>query len=270
MRRIMSRRSLNLYQTKHALFGRIERWLHPKMDLICGNSQAVVADLVNEGVRQDQLQLIYNGVAPNRFHCARSRREVLEELRIDPGALVIVIVANLIPYKGHADLIEALGLVRDRLPDPWVCLCVGRDDGIGDELRTRANGLGLGDRTRFLGSRADVPDLLRASDIGLLCSHEEGFSNAIIEGMICGLPMVVTDVGGNAEAVVHGVTGLVVPARDPEALGQALLQLCQDPERRSRMGKAGQKRAHSHYSIEACVAAYEALYRQQLRPLALD
>lgn len=260
MRRIMSRRSLNLYQAEHALFGRLERWLHSRMDIICGNSRAVVADLVSEGVRQDQLRLIYNGVAMQRFHGIRGRHDMRDELGIPPEALVFVIVANLIPYKGHADLFEALGHIRDRLPSPWVCLCVGRDDGIGEVLRDQAAGLGFGERVRLLGSRKDVADLMTAADIGLLCSHQEGFSNAVIEGMACGLPMVVTDVGGNGEAVVHGRTGYVVPAQDPPAFANAILTLALDGAARRSMGEAGQRRIRETFSMGACIDLYVRLY----------
>lgn len=268
MLRIMSRRSLNHYQAKHQLFRRVEHWLHPRMDLVCGNSGAVIRDLQSEGVQAERLRLIYNGIDTTGFEARRSRTAVRMELGIDEDAVMLVMVANLIPYKGHADLIQALSDAKGALPSCWVCVCVGRDDGIGSALSSQARAAGIDGHFRFTGSRKDVPDLLAAADVGVLCSHEEGFSNAIIEGMVSGLPMVVTDVGGNAEAVVHGETGLVVPARDPHALGRALLQLCQDQSLRSRMGEAGRERARSQFSMDACVAAYEALYRQDLPPVA--
>lgn len=262
--RVMSRRSLNHYQAKHRLFRRIEYWLHARMDLVCGNSAAVVRDLRSEGVSADRLRLIYNGIETSQFRAERSRAEVRAELGISDSSVVMVMVANLIPYKGHADLIQALSGEQDSLPSDWVCVCVGRDDGIGPALIAQARAAGIGAYFRFTGSRKDVPDLLAAADIGVLCSHEEGFSNAVLEGMLCGLPMVVTDVGGNAEAVTHDETGLVVPARNSAALGKALLQLCRNPDQRSRMGHAGRHRILDRFSLEACVANYESLYTKQL------
>lgn len=260
MRRIMSRRSLNLYQAKHALFRRVEHWLHPRMDLICGNSDAVVQNLLSEGVTQDQIRLIYNGVDMTRFANLKSRAQVRDELGVPGDALVFVIVANLIPYKGHSDLFEALGAIRSKLPEPWACLCVGRDDGIGQSLRQQADRLGIGEQIKFLGSRRDVPELLSASDIGILCSHEEGFSNAVLEGMAAALPMVVTNVGGNAEAVVDGKTGRVVAPHSAHELAEALLAVALSPERVS-MGQAGLSRVESRFSMQACLAAYADLYR---------
>ncbi|MDF9617289.1 glycosyltransferase [Pseudomonas entomophila] len=260
MKRGMSRRSLNLYQSKHGWSRRLEQWLHSKMNFVSGNSQAVVQDLLDEGVRQDKIRLIYNGVNFDRFDSARSRPQVRALLGIPDETLVFAIVANLIPYKGHADLIEAFGRVRAQLPAPWVCLFIGRDDGIGRSLQEQADALGVGGNIRFLGSRSDVPDLLCAADIGVLCSHEEGFSNAILEAMAAQLPMVVTRVGGNAEVVLDGETGRVVAPHAPDELAQALLAVALDSSRRA-MGVAGRHRVETLFSMSACLQAYDDLYR---------
>lgn len=270
MLRVMSRRSLNHYQASHRLFTRIEYRLHPYMDLVCGNSRAVVRQLREEGVPSQRLRLIYNGIDTHQYRAQRSRDEVRSELEITDTALVFVTVANLIPYKGHADLIQALASIADRLPSAWTCLCVGRDDGIGPSLQAQADNAGIGRNFRFLGSRRDVPDLLGAADIGLLCSHQEGFSNAVIEGMACGLPMVVTDVGGNAEAVVHGHTGHVVPAQAPPALARALLALALDAPARASMGAAGRRRVQETFSMDACIDRYVRLYNRQLEPASTE
>jgi glycosyltransferase involved in cell wall biosynthesis len=115
-----------------------------------------------------------------------------------------------------------------------------------------------------MGSRHDVADILCAADIGILCSHEEGFSNAVIEGMACGLPMVVSDVGGNGEAVVHERTGFVVPPRDPQALAEALLKLALDGTMRHAMGKLARQRAEQNFSMTTCIDHYVKLYNRLL------
>ena len=261
--RIMSRRSLNDYQKEHPVYAAIERWLHPRMDLICGNSRAVVAQLADEGVPSDRERLIYNGIEFSPDFAPGHRDETRAALGVPADALVLSIVANLIPYKGHADLIEALALTAADLPTPWRLLCLGRDDGIGDGLRQRATAAGIGNNILWLGSRRDVPQILAASDIGLLVSHQEGFSNAVLEGMSAGLPMVVTDVGGNAEAVVDGDTGYVVPARDPQALGAAIRRMVLNPQRH-QMGERGRERIQQHFTLDACVDAYERMYEEAL------
>ncbi len=258
---IMSRRSLNAYQRRHPLLARIEHRMHPRMTAILGNSEAVLRELENEpGVPRDRLVLIRNGIDTARF-AEDDRATARRRLDLAAGAFVMAIVANLIPYKGHADLIDALAHVRDRLPAGWRLLCVGRDDGIRASLEARVAARGLVENIRWLGERDDVAEVLAAADLGILCSHEEGFSNAVLESMAAGLAMVVTDVGGNREAVIDGVTGLVVPPRAPEALGEAIATLAADPARRAAMGAAGRTRVAECFSLDRCVADYDRLYR---------
>jgi glycosyltransferase involved in cell wall biosynthesis len=259
--RIMSRRSLNNYQAAHPYVARIERYLHPKMTLVCGNSRAVINELAAEGVSARYLRLIYNGIDLTPFDVSFDRKAARAQFGISDETLVFVLVANLIPYKGHSDLIKALARVGNALPEPWLVLCVGRDDGIGTDLQREADSFGIGSNVRFLGSRSDVPTFLRLSDVGILCSHEEGFSNAVLEGMAAGLPMVVTDVGGNAEAVIDGVTGYVVPAHNPERLAEALLNVALADDR-ALMGDRGRRRVVEKFSMNSCIDAYETLYRE--------
>jgi glycosyltransferase involved in cell wall biosynthesis len=255
---VMSRRSLNLYQAQHPILARFERLLHPRMNAVLANSRAVFDQLVDlEGCERGKVRVIYNGVDLAGIAQAPQPGPDGTPAR----AVVLIIVANLIPYKGHNDLLEALGAVRGQMPDGWTLQCVGRDDGIRSGLETQVQRLGLGGHVLFLGERTDVASLLKGADIGILCSHQEGFANAILEGMAAGLPIVATDVGGNSESVVHGQTGLIVPPRNPAALGQAVLSLVSDPAARERMGEAGRKRAYERFSIESCVDQYAVLYR---------
>lgn len=258
---IMSRRSLNNYQTRRPGIAWFEKKLHPKTALIIGNSNAILTQLKEqEGVPDKHLRLIYNGVDLQAFSTVTSRDNIRKDLKIPLDAFVMIIVANLIPYKGHADLLRALARVKEALPTHWYLLCVGRDDGIGSSLKQQAEQLELTDRIQWLGSRRDVPDLLASADLGILCSHEEGFSNAILEAMASGLPMVVTDVGGNAEAVLNGQTGYVVPAKDEQALSKAILELAKDPKKSLSFGQAGRLRVVEKFSLKYCVISYLALY----------
>ncbi len=256
--RVMSRRSLNRYQRNHPFAARVEAWLHGRMDAVLANSAAVAAELRAEGVPPARLHAIANGLV---FEPGGDRAATRATLGLAPDALVIVAVANLIAYKGHADLLDALAAVRARLPRSWTLLCAGRDDGIGGDLAARAAAAGLGDHVRFLGQRDDVPALLAASDIAVSASHEEGSSNAVLEAMAAGLAVIATYVGGSAEAIQPGTGGLLVPPRDPAALGAALLSLAGDPDLRARLGNAARMRATRDFSLDACVERYAALYR---------
>ena len=259
--RIMSRRSLNLYQQKYRNLRFFEHQLHRKMHALVGNSEAVTKELRHEAGNAP-VALIYNGVDISKYTPLPSRER-------KPDTLRLIIVANLIPYKGHADLFRALSLISHSLPSSWELLCVGRDDGIGAALAEEAKRLQIDGHIRILGSRTDIPELLASADIGILCSHQEGFSNAVLEGMAAGLPMVVTDVGGNAEAVLDRTTGFVVPAHDPNSLGKAILSLAFDPQMRAQMSKAGRLRAEKHFSLDRCIDDYDALYRRLATSLKL-
>lgn len=262
--RLMSRRSLNAYGHQRRRLFAIERRLHPHMSRVLANSEAIVEELVAEGVPRERLQMIPNGVDLARFD-VEARTPPLH-LGLSPrgeGPLTLAIVANLIPYKGHADLLSALGSVVGRLP-PWRLLIVGRDDGIGARLAEQIVALRLADRVHLLGARPDVPGILARADICISASHEEGSSNAVLEGMAAGLPMVVTSVGGSPEQVVEGETGMIVPPRDPRALGAAILRLASEPELRRRMGEAGRRRVAERFSLEAMLLAYDRLYRRLL------
>ncbi|MBI3506506.1 MAG: glycosyltransferase [Proteobacteria bacterium] len=257
-RRVMSRRSLNDYQARRPLLARAERALHGRMHALAGNSQAVVDDLAAEGAPRERLHLIRNGIDLARFARPAPRADVRAAFGTPPEALVFACVANLIGYKGHDDLIAALAAAPD-LP-AWELWCVGRDDGLGADLRAQAESAGISAHVRWLGPRADVPDLLAAADVGVLASHEEGFPNAVIEAMAAGLPVVATKVGGIPEAVADGSTGLLVAPRNRSALSAALARLGTDAALRRAMGDAGRARATADFGIAACAAGYARLY----------
>ena len=257
--RIMSRRSMNNYQEQFALSGWIESRLHPYMHAVLGNSKRVVDQLIEEGCSVDKTHLLYNGVP----FVTKSDSMNLEVPNVENKLITLVMVANFIPYKGHGDLLEALSYLKHRAG--WKLILIGNDSaGIEKDLRARAAQLGIDGRIDFLGGRDDVPDLLAHADIGLLTSHEEGFSNAILEGMAAGLPMVVTDVGGNSEAVMDQETGLIVPSHAPKSLANAIERLLSDEVLRLQMGTAGKERAITVFSMEECISKYENLYDQLL------
>ncbi len=263
--RLMSRRSMNYYLNKFPpVVRRFEYWLHTKMHGILGNSRKVIAQLQEEeGVPAQKTQLIYNGITLHRTRTV----DVRADLAIPQESVLLVMVANLIPYKGHADLIAALAGMK--LDQRWDLLLVGNDtSALQADLQEQAAAGQIVDRVHFLGSREDVADILPACDIGLLTSHEEGFSNAVLEGMGSGLAMVVTDVGGNAEAVLHEQTGLVVSPHAPDEIRDAVARLIADEGVRQSYGLAAQKRFEENFRLEACVQAYADFYSGLLKGTA--
>jgi len=258
---IMSRRSLNNYHKSRPVIAKMEKFLHRYLDGALGNSRAVLKQLSCEGIDESRLGLIYNGLDLKLFARASNVKATRAELGISDGSLVLVKVANLIPYKGHSDLLRALSIIRDELPQDWRLICVGRDDGIGRRLQAEAHELGIADNILWLGQRFDTAELFAASDIGLLISHEEGFSNSILEGMAAGVPMIVTDAGGNSEAVNYGRCGVIVPVKDSVFLAREILHLSSDEHLRRKIGESGRRRVKDFFNIDRCVLEYCCLYR---------
>ena len=261
--KLMSRRSMADYQTKWPGAAATERLLHTRMDALLGNARAVTDELLREGCPEAKVHLIYNGVRPP--DAPVNRAEARDALGLDAQIFVVTTVANLLPYKGHLDLVATLAEIAGRLPQPWVVLFAGRDGGSRTATEQAIAQAGLGENIRLLGERSDVSVLLAASDLGVIApTRNEGFSNALLEFMAAGLPVVVTDVGGNAEAVLDGETGLVVPPHDTTALGAAILALAEDPARRRTMGERARNRAADEFSLEKPVDQYCALYEMLL------
>jgi glycosyltransferase involved in cell wall biosynthesis/peptidoglycan/xylan/chitin deacetylase (PgdA/CDA1 family) len=261
---IMSRLALNWHQDSDRLIGWLERRvLHPRLDAAICNSDAIARELEAEGIPRSKIRVIYNGIdvpAYSKLQVARSAART--QLGVGHDDLVFSSVANLFTYKGHADLLRALHKIAGRLPRAWTLLVAGRDiDGNRARLIELRNQLGLALNIRFLGERSDVPIIYSAADIHVSASHTEGLPNNILEAMCCRLPVVATAVGGVPELVVDGATGLLVPPRDVNALGDALLALANDSESRARMGTAGHERVAVGFSIQRSVERFEQIYR---------
>lgn len=257
---IMSRRSQNDYQKKHPIIGIIEKILHKKMRFVIANSNRVANQLSDEGVKNTQLRLIYNGVDLERFNMPYDH-EFKCAMNLCNDAFVMTIIANLYRYKGHVDLFDALRNIKDKLPPNWVLLCVGRDAGEKRKLIETAEYGNISNNIRFLGERRDIAKIISISDIGLLVSHEEGFSNAVLEMMAGGKPMIVTDVGGSAEVTENGYNGIVITPRATEELGASIMKLVYDDALRKLMGIRALEKVKKNYSLKKCVAEYDKLYQ---------
>lgn len=260
---ITSRRALGTYQDRHPnqkLFYRIANALS---DRVTVNSVAVWRDVVRrDGIAAEKLVLIRNGLDIGRFSEQEGARDaVRKNLMLGDGELGMVAVGNLIPYKGHADLIKALPKVLQKTGNVRLFIA-GEDRGIQSDLERLASSLAVSDRVHFIGRRDDVPSLLMAMDIYVMPSHEEGFSNALLEAMAAGLPIVATDVGGNREALDDGSAGMLVPPHDPEVLYRAIAKLLDDGVLRSRIAAMAKACAQA-YSIPEMVEAHIRLYFQE-------
>ena len=202
------------------------------------------------------IEAIGNGVDRKRFHPSTdpaARTRLRDQIGTAESDCVIVAIGRLVAEKGYPELIDAMAMVDATL---WVVgsrLASDYAGRIDDAMERARNSPVLDRRIRFLGYRADVPDLLRAADIFTLPSHREGMPRSIIEAMMTGLPVVATDIRGSREEVVPGETGLLVPVNDAPALARALGGLVGNPELRAEMGRAGRARALRLYDEEQVI-----------------
>lgn len=214
----------------------------------------------------ERLEQIGNGISMRRFDPARvttdDRTRMRTALGYSRGELVVGMVARLVAEKGYEEAFAAARLVAERIPEARFVFIGGFEDKHDAIQRDALERAGIAHVAQFLGHRTDVEQLYAAMDVFMLPSHREGFPRAVMEAAAMGLPCVVTDVRGCRQCVEPGVTGLMVPARDPQALAAALERLLRSPEERARMGAASRAKAVREFDESRIIAALLAAYRR--------
>jgi glycosyltransferase involved in cell wall biosynthesis len=232
---------------------------------IVANATAVKEQLVGEGLNSDKIIVIHNGLDLSRFRQNGNVTETLQRLDLASisGRPVITMVANFeYRVKDHPMLLRAAQRVTADVPEA-VFVLAGEGE-LKEETQKLAAELGLKESCLFIGRCASVPDLLAASDICVLSSQAEGFSNSILEYMAAGRAVVATDVGGASEAIVEGETGYLVRAGDDQAMAQRIIALLRDPDKSRRMGLNGRRVVEQRFSTENRLATTSALYKKFL------
>lgn len=244
---------------------RRSRWLRvaEKFALKLTDAMAVNAECLREelvwvdGYAPERVSLIANGVDTERFRPDLPSRA--SQFGWPGTCIVIGMVANFRPCKRHEDFLRAAALVRETRPAARFLL-VGNDAGSLERVKQLIEQLQLHDSVRVVTGCSQSEEYLGSMHILACTSESEGLSNAILEAMACGLPILATRAGGNAEIVRDGVEGLLVPVRAPSAVAEAIRALIDGAEMRERMGIAGRQRAVAHFSTAAMVSAYQDLY----------
>jgi glycosyltransferase involved in cell wall biosynthesis len=254
----------------HTLHGLLddEPWFGPALkrcaahytDHVAAVSEPLRHYLIREArLEPERVSTIPNGVNTDR-HRPRDRAGVLREgLGITHDALVVGTVARLEAVKNHALLLEAFAQVRTRIRD--VHLVIVGEGSLRSALAHRARELALGDSVHFVGAAADVAAVYPEFDQFVLASNAEGTSMSVLEAMASGVPVVATAVGGTPTLLDDGRCGVLVPPRNATALAGALTESLLDARRRQTLATAARKRVVEHYSEQAMVRAYEALYQ---------
>jgi glycosyltransferase involved in cell wall biosynthesis len=237
-------------------------WLPHRVTTV---SHYVRRQLIERGVPAEHVQAIYTPVVltPRLVHSS-----LRDELLLAADAVLVGCVAVLRPNKGHLELINAmLPLLRTR---PKLHLVVaGGGSPVFEQLQAHVTHSGLAERVHLLGTRRDVPNVLAGLDIFCLATRQEAMGTAFLEAAASGLPVIGTDVGGVGEMMRPGVTGLLVPLDDAQALQNALIQLIDSPELRKKMGQAGHERIHTEgiFNTETLAKRTEGTYGQWLKDL---
>jgi glycosyltransferase involved in cell wall biosynthesis len=247
---IVSRRAIHAWRhPRSALLHGLEAGSNLLADALIANSRAVLRDAeAHERFLPRRRAVVYNGVEPGDYQLARLENS---------GGLRVVTVGALSPRKGQELAIRALAKLPAAIGATLQLVGTGPDES---RLRDLVLELKMEDRVEFLGERTDPRPELASAHLFLLPSRQEGFSNALLEAMASGLPVVATDVGGNAEAVVDGEGGRIVPPENPAEIVAAIEQLASDRAWLKAAGAANRRRVETHFGLDASAAALAEHY----------
>jgi glycosyltransferase involved in cell wall biosynthesis len=248
---------------------KVERLAFQLAHNVVANAAAVKKHLVSEGVAEDKISIVHNGLDLERLRVEPSSRlDVLKLLGLpedldSPSRRFVTIVANLQhEVKDYPMFLRAAKKTREQIPEATFLLA--GEGPLITSIRAQAEELGILSSTFFLGRCNHVPALLSISDVCVLSSKAEGFSNSILEYMAAARPVVATDVGGAKEAIVEGETGYLVRSDDDSAMAERIIELLRDPERALAMGQKGRIVVEEKFSCAAQLKKTEALYEELL------
>ena len=245
----------------------IDRRLARGTDRIVANSPGVRDFYIKKGLPAEKMTVIANAAVPARAVAGESsartaRRQLLRELGLPEGARLIGIIGRFWPQKRIKDAIWATDLLKVVRDD--VHLLVIGDGPQRDRLLKYRQQIRIADKVHFLGERSDVADLLPHFDVLWSTSGYEGQSNAIMEAMSAGVPVVGTDIPGTRDLVVEGQTGYMVPVGDRAALARAAQRVIDNPELAERLGRASRERMAREVSLAKMIESYAGLYDEVL------
>jgi len=258
---VSNRRDMGFWRGQHHI--QAYKMINRFVNRIVVNAQAIKSLFMKEeGIDEKKIKVIHNGIALQDKRHKTQDTDLRGNLGIKEDDLIIIHVANITPIKGHDVLLRAFKAILKENSDVKL-LIVGADEMNGS-IEALAEQLQISNKVFCLGERKDVSQLLNISDICVLPSLSEGMSNAIMEYMAAGKPVIATQVGGNPELVEHGVNGLLVEKANETELADAILELVQDPNKCVEMGKQGYCKVTEGFSMQKMVRSYEHLFEELL------
>ncbi|GGG69850.1 glycosyltransferase [Edaphobacter dinghuensis] len=254
---IWSRRDMGILRTrKHEIAYRL---LADLPDAVFAVSDLVRQHCIEEDhIDPDRVETIYNGLDLDNWGASSQSTPQRDKI-------LVTTIGNIRHVKGHDVFVKAAAVIAPHFPNVYFSIAGGvLEPSYFEELQALVRDLNLEERFHFTGAITNLEQHLSAADIFVLPSRSEGFSNAIVEAMATSLPVVATNVGGNAEAVQNDVSGLIVPAEDSDALAAAIIRLLADPAMAKAMGIAGKQRVAERFTTEAMLLQTTATYRKLL------
>ncbi len=252
------------HSTRNPSGGRIidrpNRWLTPWNDAYVAVAKSAGKYLVEqEDLPAKKVVVIYNGVEPDRYN-GENRTAARAALGLADDEPTIVHVAALRPEKAHDVLLKAAKIVVAQVPQAKFLMVGGGD--LQASIEAERDQMGLADNVQLLGRRSDIPELLAAADISVLCSYPmvETFPNSVLEAMSSRKPVVCTNVGSIAEQITDGVEGYLIESGDHQALAERFLTLIKDPVLRQQMGERGRQVVIDNFSTARMVGDREQLF----------
>ncbi|MFH1198793.1 MAG: glycosyltransferase [Candidatus Omnitrophota bacterium] len=207
-------------------------------------------------IKGGKFKVIYNGVDTEKFKVLPANR--LDLIQAQDNEVIVGTVGRLASCKNYEMLVRAFALVRQKRNN--IKLVFIGDGLLRGSLQALVSDLGINDCVQFLGARADIPKLLNILDIFVLPSFAEGCSNAVLEAMASGLPVIASDTTSNRELVQNSVTGILFSLDDINNLAGSIINLAQNKEKREEMGKAGRRRAEEYFSLGRMIQEYTQFY----------
>jgi len=216
-------------------------------------------------INPNKVSVVYNGVDLKQIATEESAENPFANADWVGASHIITCLANIRKVKGIDVLIRTAQLVCRELPNA-VFVIAGSlyEHDYSEEMKTMIRSLGLEKNVKLLGFIGDPVPLLKMSDAFCLLSRSEGFCNALLEAMACGVPSVVTRVGGNPEAITDGENGFLVPVEDEAAAAERLLTLLRDPEQGARIGERGRNSVQTRFSADVMILKLVGVYRDLL------
>ncbi|MFH0764087.1 MAG: glycosyltransferase [Candidatus Omnitrophota bacterium] len=253
---ISNRRDIGFWKkTRHKIAYRvIDRWVDK---IIVNSDSGRNAIMKDEGAAPAKINVIHGAVDILNFKPDKERSEIRKSLGIGESEISVCAIGNFNPIKGHTYLVEAFEHIAGEFPNARLLL-VG-DGPLMDNLQSMAHSRLLDKKVTFLGARTDIPDILSASDICVLPSLSEGLSNALMEYMTAGKPIVATKVGGNPELIENGVTGILIEPANPADLGNAIADLIKNKEKRSFLARNAREKAEKELSMPSLINRYDSV-----------